>query len=99
MSFVPSVVLPSIAQPNNTIKKKRESYIPSTTHPPKPTLPSSSAFSGGLFRGIDTNDNPDPDPATAAFPEIQIVRLPNFIRLDSGRVGEEAPEGVGSRLG
>ena len=58
----------------------------------------SSAFSSGLFQGLDPNDRPNPDPVTAASTEGQRVRLPNCIRSDTGRIREEAPEGVGSRF-
>ena len=99
LSFCPSAVLPGIAQQNYTIKKKIDSYIPPTTNPPKSPITSSSAFSSGLFRGLGTNDQTNPDPATTAFPEDRRVRFQNCIRSDTGRVGEEAPEGVGSRFG
>ena len=80
-------------------KEKWESYIPSTTHPPNSPHPSSSAFSGGLFRGLDPNYRPNPYPTTAASPEFRRVKFLNCIRSDMGRIGEEVPEGVGSRFG
>ena len=98
LSFRLYVVLMGIAQPNNTIKK-RDSYIPSTNHPPKYPLPSLSACSSGLFRGINTNDHPNPDPATSDSHEAQRVRFMNCIQSDTGRVREEFPEGVGSQFG
>ena len=47
-----------------------------------------------MFQGIDPNYHPNPDPATATSPEGRRVRFPNCIRSDTGRVIEEAPEGV-----
>ena len=80
-------------------KEKGESYIPSTNHPPKSTLPSLSEFSSGLFRGLDPNDHPNPYPITAAYPEGRRVQFLNCILPDTVRVGEEALMGVGSWFG
>ena len=100
-SFHPSYVLPGISQSNYTIKKKRKLhpiYHP-TTHPSKSPLPSSSAFSGGLFQVINTNNCPDPEPVTSASPEGRRLIFPNCIWLDTGHVGEEAPEVVRKKFG
>ena len=80
-------------------KEKIESYIPSTTHPTKYPLPPSSVFPSGLFRGLNPNDRPNLDPATAAYPEGRRVRFLNCIWSDTERVGEESPEGVVSQFG
>ena len=98
LSFSISVVLPGILQPNETIKKKIESYIPYTTHPPKSPLPSLTAFSSGQFQGLYPNDCPNLYPTTAASPEGRRVRFPNCTRSVMGYVGEEALAGVGYQI-
>ena len=55
LSFRPYVVLPGVAQPNDTIKIKKESYTPSTSQPPihsNPSLPSSSSWRFSPYRKI-----------------------------------------------
>ena len=99
LSFYQSVFLPVIAHPNDIKKKKRESYISSTTYPPKYPLPSSSAFSSGLFWGLNPNDCPNPYPATAAPPEGRIVKSPKYVLSDMGCAVEAFPERVGSQFG
>ena len=75
--------------------RKIESYIPYTNHPPKPPLPSSTAFSDGQFRGLYPDDRPNPDPTTAASHEGRRVRFLNCIWLGMRYIGEEALVGVG----
>ena len=47
---------------------------------------------------IDPNDFPKTYPATTAYPEGRRLQFSNFFQLDTGHVGEESLEGVGSRF-
>ena len=46
----------------------------------------------------NSNDLPDPDTATTSSPEGQILLFPKCIQSDTGRIGEDSPEGVGYRF-
>ena len=80
-------------------RRKRDSYIPYITQPPKSPLPSSSALCISLFQWLDPNDHTSLQPAFTASPEGWRVRFTNCIRSYTGRAGEESPEGVVSRFG
>ena len=97
LSLCTYVVPMGIAQLNDTINGKK-SHIPYTNNPLKSPIPYSSTLSSGLFRGLNPNDRPNPDPATDVSPEGRKVRFPNCIRSDTGRIKEEVPEGVGSQF-
>ena len=79
--------------------KKVESYIPSTTHPPKYLLTSLSAFLIGLFWGLNRNECTYPDPAIAASPEAWILWFPKLHLIGYRHIVEEDLEGVGSWFG
>ena len=87
LSFRPSVVLPGIAQPNDTINKKRFTYHLPLIHPNltfhrRPT--SQVAYYEGLI--------------AMTAPTQTLPRFLNSIRSDTGRVGEEAPDTVESQF-
>ena len=101
LTFFPSPGMTSIAPPKYKLKKKTELHTiyHQTTHLSKHPFPSFSDFFSSLFQGLNPNNCLDSYPVTDASHEGRIIQFLNCIQPDTGLVGEESMEVLGSRFG